>query len=134
MSKVTAKELEEAIELLPKVFVPIDEDFKKEHEVSLSVIRDFLADKGKLQLLEVDDRQILARIPNQQMFTEIKKRSEKLDSFQADSLLVARCVYYPKIDVIESWVAQGQPGLMTAFAARVMELGLINIRATAKEF
>lgn len=134
MNTITAQQLEEAKEQLPKEFIPIDDSFKEKYEAPLSVIREFLADKGKLQLLEVEDRQVLIRIPNQQMLTDVRKRSEKLSAYESDMLLVGRCIYYPKIEVVDSWASQGQPGLMTAFAARLMELGLVNIKATSKEF
>ena len=134
MTTITAQQLEEAKEQLPKEFIPIDDSFKEKYEAPLSVIREFLADKGKLQLLEVEEKQVLVRIPNQQMITDVRKRGESLTGFQVDALLVSRCLFYPKNEVVESWVAEGRPGLTTALAARLMELGLVNIKATAKEF
>lgn len=131
---VTAKDIEEATSLLPKEFEPINEEFKEKYAVSLDTLREFLADKGKLQLLEVDERQILCRIPNQQIFNDIRKKAESLSAFEGDSLLVSRCIYYPSMSVVNNWVSEGRPGLMTAFAARIMELGLVNIKATSKEF
>ncbi len=134
MNTITAKQLDEAKEQLPKVFVIIDDLFKEEYEKPLAVIREFLEDKGKLQLLEVGDKQILSRIPNQAILNDVKKRSEKLNGFESDSYLVAKCIYYPSMDVLEGWVKEGRPGLVTAFAKTLMELGYIYVAATSKEF
>lgn len=134
MKTITAQQLEEAKEQLPKVFVIIDDLFKEKYEEPLSVLREFLADKGKLQLLEVSDKQILARVPNQAILNDVKKRSEKLTGFESDAYLVGKCIYYPSMDVLEGWVAEGRPGLVTAFAKTLMDLGYVYVAATSKEF
>jgi hypothetical protein len=127
------KNKQEAIELLPSPYRKLTDDVLDEENVKLSIstLKDIYKDKGGIHLLEVEDYQILVRVPNETHLNhgmENKKRT----AIEADRWLVGECLLYPSVDVFKSWLISA-PGLGTPFAKKLLELGATTQEAKAKK-
>lgn len=130
---VSVSDFKAAMDLFPKEYIPVTEEFLEEYKEPITTVKRFLEPLGGLHLLEADEKSALMRVPSKEILEKIQKRSDKLTGTEADLQFISECSVYPNSNVFQNWINSGSPGLASAFAKKLLQLAKVNQEVTAKK-
>ena len=118
------KNINDAKALLPEPYRRItEEDLEINGDIKLAIdtLKESYEDKGGIHLLEVDEYQIISRVPNDTILNHSIEGSKRRTAIESDRWLVDQCRLYPSQDVFDRWL-KAAPGLASPFANKLLDL------------
>ena len=122
----------EAIAALPQPYQRVDDDFLKENEAAISVLKRQYENSGGIVLLSVEndpDMTAIAKIPDKALIDAAFKK----DGQAADYYMLGQCLLYPSFDVIQKWVNTGSPGIVPTWTGVLLKEAKVTVEGKAKK-
>ncbi|MCE9499760.1 MAG: hypothetical protein K8R21_04575 [Leptospira sp.] len=132
------EKLLDAFKKLPTSYQEIDDEFLEKYKEPIAVFKSEFENKGGIYILSAGDakngevRMIISRVPSNALLDDIVK-DKKLGPTDTGRRIVGKCILWPSIDVVESWVSEGATGLYIPLGNKIAELAGISQEVTTKK-